>query len=134
MTVSVSGSYTVGQLVFNNSISSASYVLNGSGSLTLNNSGSGASVTVGSGSLSPTIATTLTLADSSLTTTFNVASDGFLDVSGTINESTPTGQKIVLTGGGSLSLDQANSYTGGTTIQNGTLYVTAQPARSAAAA
>ena len=123
MTVSVNGAYTVGQLNFNNSISGASYFLTGSGSLTLNNSGSGASVNVLNSGLSPSILTTLTLADSSLTTTFNVASGSSLDVSGTINESTPTGQKIVLAGGGIVTMEGVNTYTGGTTIQNGTLAI-----------
>jgi autotransporter-associated beta strand protein len=117
--VSVNGAFTVGGLVFNST--ATAYSLSG-GTLTLNNTGGGASISVSSGGVTPSISTTLTLADSSLTTTFNIGSGSSLDVIGTINESTPTGQTIVLTGGGILELDNGtNAYTGGTTVNNGTL-------------
>ncbi len=128
--VAISSGYTLGQLNFNNGGNSGAptgYTLSGSGSLTLNNSGNGASVNVSSGGLQPLVQSgvTLTLADSSLTTTFNIASDGSLDVAGPINQSAGA-QKIVLTGGGTLSLDNiTNSYSGGTTVNSGTLVLDA---------
>ena len=128
--VSIASGYTIGQLNFNNGGNSGApidYTLSGSGSLTLNNSGNGASVNVSSGGLIPALggSLTLTLADSSLTTTFNIASDGSLDVAGPINQSGGA-QQIVLTGGGTLSLDNAtNTYSGGTTVNSGTLVLDA---------
>ena len=128
--VSVSGAYTIGQLNFNNGGNSGAptnYTLSGGGSLTLNNSGNGggASVNVSSGNLTPALggSLTLTLADPSLTTTFNIASGSSLDVAGMINQSGGA-QQIVLAGGGTLSLDNGtNSYSGGTTVNSGTLIV-----------
>ncbi len=127
--VSINSGYTIGQLNFNNGGNSGAptaYTLSGGGTLTLNNSGNGASVNVSSGGLQPLLegSLTLTLADPSLTTTFNIASDGSLDVAGPINQSGGA-QQIVLTGGGTLSLDNGtNSYSGGTTVNNGTLILT----------
>ena len=126
----MSGGFTIGQLNFNNGGNSGAppgYTLAGSGNLTLNNSGNGggASVNVSSGGLMPALGVnlTLTLADPSLTTTFNIASDGSLDVAGPINQSGGA-QQIILTGGGTLSLDNgANSYSGGTTVNSGTINV-----------
>ncbi len=126
--ISVNGAYTIGQLNFNNGgnpSSPTNYTLSGNGSLTLNNSGSGASVNVSSGGLTPALGVnlTLTLADPSLTTTFNIASGSSLDVAGAINQSGGA-QQIVLAGGGTLSLDSGtNSYSGGTTVNSGTLFV-----------
>ena len=128
--VSINSGYTLGQLNFNNGGNPSAppgYTLSGDGGLTLSNTGGGASVNVSSGGLNPAlgVSLTLTLADSSLTTTFNIASDGSLDVAGPINQSS-SGQKIILTGGGTLSLDNGtNSYSGGTTVNNGTLILTA---------
>ena len=121
--ISLSGSVTLGTLNFNNS--STSYTLSG-GTVVLNNNGNGASVNVTNSAAEPFIASNLTLAEpagsSNLTTTFNIAgSTSSLEVAGAIGESTPTGQQIVLTGGGSLQLDNNNAYTGGTTIESGTL-------------
>ena len=117
--VSVSASYTVGELLFNNS--TTGYDLTG-GNLTLDNSGSGALVSVATSTPMPTILTSLTLADSSHSTTFNVASGSSLDITGTVGESSMvTNQKVVLTGGGILFMEANNTYSGGTTIQNGTL-------------
>ncbi len=121
--VALSTGYTVGQLVFNNAGNpnpSTAYSLSGGG-LTLDNSGSGAVVSVASGNLSPSISTPLTLADSSRSTTFTIASGSSLDVSGAIGESAVTGQQVVLTGGGTLFMESNNTYTGGTTVTNGTL-------------
>ena len=65
---------------------------------------------------------TLTLADSSLTTTFNIASGSSLVVGGAIGQSS-SGQSIVLAGGGTLELASPNTYTGSTTINSGTLQI-----------
>ena len=118
----------LGGLTFNNA-SSTAYTLSG-GSLTLNNNGAGPSVTVSSGlTVSsgnyPVIMTPLELADvNGSTTTFNVASGSYIAVSGAISETASSGQKILLTGGGSLELDNgSNSYTGGTTVNSGTLII-----------
>ncbi len=135
--ISVNGAYTVGQLNFNNGGNSGAptnYTLSGNGSLTLNNSGNGTSVNVSSGGLQPAlgVSLTLTLADSSLTTTFNIASGSSLDVAGPINQSGGA-QQIILTGGGTLSLDNGtNTYTGGTTVNSGTL-VNSMPVQAARA-
>ncbi len=121
--VALSTGYTVGQLVFDNTgnpNTSTIYNLSGGG-LKLDNSGSGAVVSVASGSLNPIVSTPLTLADSSRSTTFNIASGSSLDVSGAIGESAATGQQVVLTGGGTLFMESNNTYTGGTTVTNGTL-------------
>jgi len=127
--VSVNGAYTVGTLSFNNS--SAIYTLSSTdgGSLTLNNTGTtgGATVNVSSGGVNAYLQgnLTLTLADSSLTTTFNIGSGSYLDVTGPINQSGGA-QQIVLAGGGTLQLDNGtNSYSGGTTVSGGILDVTA---------
>ena len=125
--VSINSSYTLGQLNFNNGGNSGAptaYLLTGNGNLTLNNSGSGASVNVSSGSLAPELGAnvTLTLADSSLTTTFNIASGSSLVVGGAIGQSS-SGQSIVLAGGGTLELASPNTYTGSTTINSGTLQI-----------
>ncbi len=113
--------YVVGELNFDNP--NVFYRLGSdfNGSLTLNNSGSGASVVASNGA-SPTIATTLVLADSSQTTMFNIDSASFVEIAGPINESSPVGQAIVLSDGGALQLDNAtNAYTGGTTVNDGML-------------
>ncbi len=119
--------YTCGQLVFNNTTTAYNLGSDHTGSLTLNNSGSGATISVNSGSSSPvatpTIGTTLILADSSKSTTFNIAGNSALVVAGSINESIVPGQQITLLGGGTLELDGANAYTGGTIVTNGTLNV-----------
>ncbi len=124
--VTLSAGYTVGQLAFNNS--STAYNLSGGG-LTLDNSGSGAIVSVAGGTLSPSISTPLTLADSSRSTTFTIATGSSLDMSGPIGESVSlTGQQVVLTGGGTLFMENINTYTGGTTVTNGTLTLVNQGA------
>jgi fibronectin-binding autotransporter adhesin len=126
--VTVGDSDVAGQLTFNSS--STSYLLK-CGTLTLDNNGgsngiggSGAIVNV-SGGAAPKIDSTLSLADSSQTTTFNIdgTTNSALTIFGSINDSSGTpGQSIVLTGGGMLYLEGANGYSGGTTVNSGTLY------------
>ncbi len=126
--ITLSGaSFTVGQLVFSSSSTAYNLGTDRSGSITLSNLGTGAVVTVGGGSsaaATPTIGTTLILVDASKSTTFSIASNNSLVVSGSINESSVTGQQIMLSGGGTLELDGTNGYTGGTIVTNsGTLNV-----------
>ncbi|MBV9860420.1 MAG: Hint domain-containing protein, partial [Alphaproteobacteria bacterium] len=52
--------------------------------------------------------------------TFDVAPGMTVTQTGTISDGSTPGD-VVLTGGGTLKLDQQNSFTGGTTIDNGTL-------------
>ncbi|HEX4000004.1 MAG TPA: autotransporter-associated beta strand repeat-containing protein [Pirellulales bacterium] len=125
--VSVGNSDVAGQLTFDSS--STSYTLS-SGTLTLDNlrgsngiGGVGAILNV-SGGATPQIDSTLGLADSTQTMTFNI--DGItgssLTVNGSINDSNSMpGQSIVLTGGGTLYLEGANGYTGSTIVNSGTL-------------
>ena len=120
--------FTVGGLDFTNT--TYYYVIgsDGAGSLTLDNGGNGGgpSVVVGSGVLGPTIFASLILGDTvTKSTTFNVAGGTYLDISGSISESASyTGQSITLTGGGTLYFDATNSYTGSTTVNDGSvLYV-----------
>ena len=117
--------YSVGTLSFTNTSTPYTIGYQGVGSLTLDNGGGGAKVLLNSGTVAtPNIDCTLILADSSRATTFNIAGGNALVVYGAINESgTYTGQNITLAGGGTLSLEAPNGYTGNTTINNGTLYV-----------
>ena len=125
--ITLSGAnFTVGQLVFSSSSTAYDLGSDHNGSITLNNSGTGAVVSVGGGSnaaATPTIGTTLILADASKSTTFSIASNNSLVVSGSINESSVTGQQITLSGGGTLELDGTDGYTGGTIVTSGTLNV-----------
>ena len=98
----------------------------------------GPSVMVASSAIEPFISANLILADSvSRSTTFNIVVGEQLDVNGPISESmTYTGQSITLTGGGTLYFDATNSYTGSTTVNDGSvLYVgfDVSPRRSATA-
>ena len=77
-------------------------------------------VTVNSGS--HTIAANLTLADSA-GTTFNLASGTSLAIRGAIGGS-GTNQSLTLAGGGTLTLSNANTYSGGTTVADSTLSTT----------
>ena len=123
--------FTVGGLIFASSSTPYTIGYQGTGSLTLDNGGNngGPSIEVDSGVIEPIISANLILADSvSKSTTFNIAGTSSLDVIGPISESmTYPGQSITLIGGGTLELGSPNSYTGGTTVNNGTLKST--PAR-----
>jgi autotransporter-associated beta strand protein len=126
MTVSVDGAYTVGTLNF---AANTDYALQAAGAgptygLALNNSGMGGGPQVNlaaSSSPSETIlATSLVLADSSGTTTFNVnGPNNTLYVqsdNGTDTAISGSGQSVVLSGGGTMVLASPNTYTGTTTI------------------
>ena len=123
ISITIDGANTVGALVFDNS--TVSYTLAGDGvlghGLTLDSGGgTGTSVTVASGS--HTIAIPLTLADAG-GTAFDLAGGTALDVSGAIGESGGS-RGITLAGGGTLTLDSANSFSGGTIVNAGTLTTT----------
>ena len=117
--------FTVGALVFNNTTAQYNVGSDGAGSLKLDNNGTGPSVTVQSGAAAASISTNLVLADSSMSTQFNIAGGASLYVYGPITEATNLGQPITLSGGGTLELDGNNLYTGGTTVSGGTLNVAA---------
>ena len=130
--VAVDGAYTAGSLLFDNS--TVSYTLtsdsvSGHG-ITLDNAGAvngsftGAVVAVNSGS--HMIAANLTLADSA-GTTFNLAGGTSLAVSGVVAGS-GANQSLTLTGGGTLTLGNTNSYNGGNTVNAGTLRTAANGA------
>ena len=99
------------------SFSTSNYTLTG-GSLTLQSNGGTATVTVSSGS--QTIASAVTLASK---TSIVPASGQWLTISGNIGEN-PPGQSLSLDGPGILILSGTNNtYTGGTDVDQGTLYV-----------
>jgi autotransporter-associated beta strand protein len=123
--VTVDGAYTVGSLVFNPT-SGTSYALASDGvaghGLTLDSgNGSGASVAVSGGNHA--ISANLVLADSG-GHTFNIGSGSSLTISGVVSESGGS-RGLTLTGGGTLTLASANSYSGGATINAGTLFTAA---------
>jgi autotransporter-associated beta strand protein len=126
--VTIDGAYTLGSLVFNPT-NGAGYALVGDNSpghgLVLDSGvGQGASVIVTSGNHS--ISTNLTLADVG-GLTVNIAQGSSLVVSGPLNESGGS-RAVTVTGGGTLSLASANSYSGGTTVNGATLQTTASGA------
>ncbi|HEV2970763.1 MAG TPA: autotransporter-associated beta strand repeat-containing protein [Pirellulales bacterium] len=129
VTVTIDGVYTLGTLQFNNSASptSTQYILGndavGFHNITLNNGGLGATVSVAAGvSAQQEILANLLLADNA---TFNIAGGTSLLVSvGSISQ-TGGNRSLTLTGGGTLTIDSASSYGGGTTVTNGELTTTA---------
>jgi autotransporter-associated beta strand protein len=123
LTVLVDGAETVGSLVFNNT-NGLGYILGndqvaGHG-ITLNNNAAGATINV-STTTPQQIQANLMLADNAV---FNIAPGGSLLVTvGAISETGGT-RSLLLTGGGSLTIDTPSTYTGGTTITNGILTTT----------
>ncbi|HEV3416522.1 MAG TPA: autotransporter-associated beta strand repeat-containing protein, partial [Pirellulales bacterium] len=128
-TVTIDGAYTVGSLLFVNS-SNTQFTLAADGvaghGITLNNGGIGAAVNVTAGN--HFIAAPLTLADSG-GTTFYVAPGSMLSVSSGIAESGGS-QSLNKSGEGALVLTGSSSFTGGTTVSNGSLVL--RPSGSAA--
>lgn len=117
--VTVDGAIQVGNLVFNNT-NGTNYTLANDGvaghTLTLNNNGSGAVVTSTTGN--NWIFPSVVLADN---VTFNVAAGSSVLMSlGNISE-TGGSRTLTKTGGGTLTLDSLNTYTGTTTVNAGTL-------------
>ena len=125
--VAIDGNYTVGSIVFDNS-QGTTYNLGHGGAgtgLTLNNNGSGATVSVAAGAGDPIIYANLTLADNA---TFDVAAGSNLTLSlggpGVVLNETGGPRSLTKTGAGTLTVDRTSSYTGDTTVSNGTLTVT----------
>jgi autotransporter-associated beta strand protein len=114
-TITLDGDKTIGTLTFN---SPNSYTISpgSGGSILFNNSGSAAIVTVSQGSHS--IAVPIQLHDNAIVTTANASA--VLTISGPISG---TGA-LTKAGSGTLALTAANSYTGNTTVQAGTLSIT----------
>ena len=125
VTVTLDEPVTLGTLQFGNSsaVNTAAYTLSGSGAklLTLTNSGSGATISVNGGS--QVISAPLTLADS-LTVTPSAGAS--LSISGAIGQSGT--RSLTLAGPGTLILSGTNNYTGGTSVEAGTLDVTSNTA------
>ena len=96
----------------------------GSGQLQLNNGSSNATITVSAGS--QTIAAPVVL-ESNVNVT--LAGGASLTISGGIGQSGGS-QGLTLAGSGSLTLSGSDSYTGGTTVNGGTLFVSSSNALS----
>ena len=126
-TVTLDGPQKIGCLTFANAnaatvgtnAATTGYTLaaGSSGALTLDNSGSTAVITVISGSHA--IAAPVALADS---LDVSVSANSTLTFSGGISENSP-GMSLTLDGGGLLVLGGTNAYSGGTTVDAGTLLV-----------
>ena len=129
ISVAIDGAYTAGALVFENS--SVHYTLTndsvvGDGLTLRSTSGSaGTSLTVNSGS--HTIAANLKLADSGTNTIVLNGATSALTISGAISESGGSRAHCV-SGGGTLTLGKANTFTGGATVAGSTLTTTADNA------
>ncbi len=118
-TVTLDGNQSAGSLVFNVSGSNG-YTLSqgtGGGALTLGTL-AGASIAVVSGT--HTISAPVVLAGSLAVST---TGGGVLDISGSVSEATP-GLPLSLSGDGELILSGTGGYTGGTTVESGTLCMT----------
>ena len=125
VTVNIDAPYTVGSIAFTNSLGTSYILANAGGSITLDNNGDGAYVSVAPGVTAPQqIQAPIVLADNA---TFDIAGGSSLIVTGSISE-TGASRSITLTGTGSLTLGAANSFTGGTTVNSGTLSTTADGA------
>jgi autotransporter-associated beta strand protein len=122
-TITLNGAQTLSSLTFSPG-AGGSYVLSGSGanSLQLANDGSSASVSVTGGSDAINAPVVL---DGDPTVT--VASGTSLVISGAIGQSGGS-EGLSLSGGGTLTVSGDNSYSGGTTVANGTLSVSSAQA------
>jgi autotransporter-associated beta strand protein len=126
VTVTVDSAVIAGYIVFNNT-NGTGYILGNDGvaghGITLNNDGIGANVSVASGVTAlQQIQANLVLADD---VTFDIAAGSSLLVTvGGISE-TGGSRSVTLTGGGIFTIDTPSSYTGTTTVKNGTLVITA---------
>ena len=120
--VQIDSTYTVGEIDFTSgtNFTLESYRSGAGYSLTLDNKGAGVQINL-TNSYSSLI-TSLILADSSGTTTFNIDPQSYLYVSsfnGSDNAISGSGQAIVLNGGGEMELASPNGYSGGTTVMGG---------------
>jgi autotransporter-associated beta strand protein len=123
-TVTVDAGYVAGNLVFSNT-NGTGYVLASGGAGTgiiLSNGGNGSTITVAAGvTAQQKIQSNLTLGEN---VTFSLANGTSLLVTGGTISDNGGGRNLTLNGGGTLTLDGANSYGGTTTISAGTLVVT----------
>ena len=103
------------------SFSTSNYTLSGTNPLTMNAGSGTATVTVSSGT--QMIASGLQIAGGNLV--IAASNGGVLSISGDISEDHAGGRALTLSGDGSgqLILSGTNSYTGGTYVDQGTLYV-----------
>jgi autotransporter-associated beta strand protein len=131
LTITLDAPQTVGSLTFGNSASnSVGYILSGSNALTLNNSGGDATIKVTGGSqginipvvlASNLVVTTSPGNTNALTLSFGTASD--------ISQSGSGSFSLTMNGtGGELILGGTDTYTGGTSVEAGTLIVTSKAA------
>ena len=126
VTVTVDTAVVAGYIVFNNT-NGTGYILGNDGvaghGITLNNDGIGANVSVAAGVTAvQQIQANLVLADD---VTFDIATGSSLLVTvGGISE-TGGSRSVTLIGGGTFTIDTPSSYTGTTTVKNGTLVTTA---------
>jgi autotransporter-associated beta strand protein len=118
-TIVIDGAEVAGSLAFSNT-NGTGYILGNDGvsghGIILNNNGTGAAINV-SANAPQAIAANLTLADN---VAFNINSGSSLSVTGNLNESGGS-RSLTFTGPGTLTLGGANSFSGGTTINTGTL-------------
>ena len=126
LTVLIDGADVAGSLVFSNT-NGTGYILgndsvSGHG-ITLNNNGTGAAVNV-SANTPQAILANLTLADN---VTFNVNAGSSLSISGSLSQAGAS-RTLTMNGPGTLILGSANTYSGGTMINSGTLMTTASGA------
>ncbi len=131
-TVTLDGPQKIGCLTFANAnaatigtnAATTGYTLaaGSSGTLTLDNSGSTAAITVISGSHA--ITAPVALADS---LNVSVSADSTFMLLGGISENSP-GMSLTLDGGGLLILSGTDTYTGGTTVDAGTLILASNTA------
>jgi autotransporter-associated beta strand protein len=125
VTVNIDVPYVVGSIAFTNSLGTSYILANSGGSITLDNNGVGALVSVAPGVMAPQqIQAPIVLADNA---TFDIAGGSSLLVGGGVSE-TGASRGVTLTGGGTLILGAASTFTGGTTVNNGTLRTTADGA------
>jgi autotransporter-associated beta strand protein len=125
VTVNIDAPYVVGSIAFTNSLGTSYVLADAGGSITLDNNGVGALVSVAPGVTAPQqIQASIILADNA---TFDVAGGSSLLVTGGISE-TGASRGLTLTGSGTFTLGAASTFTGGTTVNNGTLRTTADGA------
>jgi autotransporter-associated beta strand protein len=116
VTVTLDGNQAVGALLFNPSGAGGYTLSRGTGgALTLGTSTAGASIAVLSGA--QTISAPVVLAGS---LTVSTTGGGSLNLSGSVSQATP-GSALTLDGSGEVVLGGAGSFSGGTTVNGGTL-------------
>jgi autotransporter-associated beta strand protein len=126
ITVLIDGAGVAGSLGFSNS-NGTGYILGNDGvnghGIKLDNNGLGAAVNV-TANTPQAILANLTLADNAA---FTINSGSSLSITGNLSE-VGGGRTLAMNGPGTLTLGGANSYSGGTTINSGTLKTTASGA------